>query len=98
MDIIDARSLALLAIDNIRSELSNQIPVALDDVDRIIDLLDSMDMVNLIMETESLIESRFNMCIPLANEFTFDSERSPFNSLYEWVKHIKISVENANSK
>jgi hypothetical protein len=51
-----------------------------------------MSIVTLIMETESEVSRVFGKYIPLANEHTFDREKSPFVSMANWLKFIYENV------
>ena len=92
MDLEKIRSLAVLSFDNIRTEVDIDLPELLNDDDNLLELLDSMDLVNLIMETESVLSIELNRNISLANEFTFDNTHSPFRAFSKWIEHIEVSI------
>ncbi len=60
--------------------------------DNLLEIFDSMSIVTLIMETESEVSRVFGKYIPLANEHTFDREKSPFVSMANWLKFIYENV------
>ena len=83
---IDSKKISKLvhqALLSILDDLEIDLEAEINENSNILDILDSMDVVNLIMETEGVLESEYGNYIPLANEETFDLEMSPlltFNS------------------
>ena len=88
MELVQIREVALQAFLNIKDELEVNIDVEIDDDTNVLELLDSMDIVSLIMETEGLVEKEFGRYIALANEETFASDSSPLRSFSSWVTYI----------
>ena len=88
LSIEDARRSVLRAFSNLQSEMDTKINEPLEDSSDILEILDSMDVVNLIMETESLIEEKLGHYIPLANEYSFDLAESPLLELKSWINHV----------
>jgi len=70
------------------------ISIEIEDSTNIFDVLDSMDIVNLIMETEALLEEKLGYYLPLANEETFDAEKSPLLSYKSWLQFIFTLINN----
>lgn len=93
MEIEEIKGLIHQAVNSLKEELDVVIEKPIDDDTNFFDILDSMDIVNLIMETESLLEKEVGKYIPLANEYTFDSENSPLISQIEWAKFIYSQIE-----
>ena len=84
------------ALLNIVDDLEIDLEEELNENSNILDILDSMDVVNLIMETEGILESEYGNYIPLANEETFDLEMSPLLTFNSWVEHIVSMIREAN--
>tara|TARA_B100001059_G_C17757863_1_gene541013 strand:+ start:67 stop:342 length:276 start_codon:yes stop_codon:yes gene_type:complete len=51
--------------------------------------LDSLAIVNLILETEQLLENSFDKYEPLSDNLTFDLKKSPLLKFSSWVKYIE---------
>ena len=88
MELTQIREVALQAFANLKDELEVTIDIAIDDTTNVLELLDSMDVVSLIMETEGLVEAKLGHYVALANETTFDAEGSPLLSFGTWVSYI----------
>jgi acyl carrier protein len=88
MELAEINVLMLNVFSNLKDELNVDIEDEIIDSTNIFEILDSMDVVNLIMETESLLEQELGFYIPLANEETFDAEKSPLISYKNWLHFI----------
>jgi len=60
----------------------------IDDNMNILEMLDSFAVVDVVMETESLLEGALGRYVPLADETIFDAEKSPFRSWHLWRAHV----------
>jgi acyl carrier protein len=98
MELDKVNVLMLSVFENLKNELNIVIEEEITESTNIFEILDSMDVVNLIMETESLLEQELGVYIPLANEETFDAEKSPLKSYKQWLYFIfdliKVSHES----
>jgi len=92
MELNRIRDLALEAFSNLESELDVTIATEIVDSTNILEMLDSMDVVSLIMETESLVEAEVNYYVPLASEVSFDANGSPLLSFTSWLNYIYEEV------
>ena len=88
MELAQIREVALQAFTNLKDELEVTIDIEIDDTTNVLELLDSMDVVSLIMETEGLVEAKLGYYVALANETTFDADGSPLLSFGTWVSYI----------
>jgi len=88
MELTQIREVALQAFTNLKDELEVTIDIEIDDTTNVLELLDSMDVVSLIMETEGLVEAKLGHYVALANETTFDADGSPLLSFGTWVSYI----------
>lgn len=88
MELDKVNELMLRVFLNLKEELDIVIEEEITDSTNIFEILDSMDIVNFIMETESLLESELGSYIPLANEETFDAQKSPLLSYKQWLNFI----------
>jgi len=94
MELVELNGVLLQAFLNIKTELNVDISIEIEDSTNIFDVLDSMDIVNLIMETEALLEEKLGYYLPLANEETFDAEKSPLLSYKSWLQFIFTLINN----
>jgi hypothetical protein len=88
MELDQIREVALQAFTNLKDELDVSIDIEIVDSTNVLELLDSMDVVSLIMETEGLVEAKLGHYVALANESTFDADGSPLLSFGTWVGYI----------
>jgi acyl carrier protein len=88
MELDEINTLMLNVFANLKDELNIDIQEEIIDSTNIFEILDSMDVVNLIMETESLLEQELGFYVPLANEETFNAENSPLKSYKQWLHFI----------
>jgi hypothetical protein len=93
MELEQIRELALEAFSNLKDELDVTIDIEILESTNILGLLDSMDVVSLIMETESLVEAKVNHYVALANEKSFSADGSPLLSFSTWVSYISEMME-----
>lgn len=96
MELVQIREVALQAFSNIKDELEVNIDIEIDNDTNVLELLDSMDVVSLIIETEGLIEKLIGNYVALANEETFASESSPLLSFGSWVEYINEMCDLSN--
>jgi acyl carrier protein len=96
MELDKINALMLSVFHNLKDELNVVIEEEITDSTNIFEILDSMDVVNLIMETESLLEQELGVYIPLANEETFDAEKSPLQSYKQWLHFIFDLIKGSN--
>ena len=66
----------------------------IDDDTNLLAIFDSMDIVALIMETEAKIYTELGKKVPLADEYTFDSQKSPLNTVDSWVQFVNKQLIN----
>tara|TARA_Y100001958_G_C21043572_1_gene412325 strand:- start:433 stop:732 length:300 start_codon:yes stop_codon:yes gene_type:complete len=81
------------AFSNLKKELNVVVEQEIEGSTNILDILDSIDVVNLIMETESLVEDRYGVYVPLANEESFDANLSPLLSVSNWEEHVLAMIK-----
>lgn len=96
---VNAESVEFLvqkAISQLSDELEVVIPVPPPEDYNFLDELDSLDVVNLIMETESLVEREFGLYVPLANEKSFDLSASSMLAYRSWVIFVRTEIEKNN--
>jgi hypothetical protein len=98
MELIRAVQLAREAFANLEAEIDLSIDIEIVDSTNLLELLDSMDVVGLIMETEALIEAETQRYVPLANDKSFDADGSPLRSFGSWVAYIldRVAEENGS--
>lgn len=53
------------------------------------DAVDSMVIVDLLLETEALLEEKTGQYVPLADETIFDAGASPLLRWSHWVAHVE---------
>ena len=91
MDIIELRAIVVKIVLAVANDAGIKINEITDDENLLI-LLDSMDVVSLIMETESEIFLRLGKSVSFANEYTFDMEKSPLSNMAKWVKFVSVTT------
>ena len=92
-NINEVHEIVFKAFSNIKKELNVVIEQEIKGSTNILDILDSIDVVNLIMETESLVEDRYGVYVPLANEESFDANLSPLLSVSNWEEHVLAMIK-----
>lgn len=55
----------------------------------IFDAVDSMAIVDLLLETESLLEEQTGAYVPLADDTIFDASKSPLKRWSDWVAFVE---------
>ena len=55
----------------------------------VFDQVDSMTIVDLLLETETLLEEKTGHYVPLADETIFDASASPLRRWSDWVAHVE---------
>ena len=55
----------------------------------VFDAVDSMTIVDLLLETESLLEEKTGDYVPLADDTIFDASASPLRKWSDWVAHVE---------
>ena len=63
----------------------------------LLEILDSMDLVRLIMFTEEYLFNSTGVEVQLADENTFDFEVSPLLSVSAWQAYVMQEVENVKA-
>ena len=55
----------------------------------VFDQVDSMTVVDLLLETESMLEEETGDYVPLADDTIFDASASPLRRWSDWVAHVE---------
>lgn len=55
----------------------------------VFDLVNSMTIVDLLLETETLLEEKTGNYVPLADETIFDASASPLRRWSDWIAHVE---------
>lgn len=76
------------SLQNVCNENNLDLPVIKENLD-LIESFDSMIIVDLLLETEKNLEKKFGKYMPLADENTFDSNKSPLKEWSKWVSFIE---------
>ena len=66
-------------------------PSELDDDFNLLDAIDSVLLVELVVSTEDFLETKLEKYVPLADENTFDWEKSPFSSINNWFSYVAMA-------
>jgi hypothetical protein len=59
----------------------------------IFESVDSFSVVNILLESESVIENLIGKYVPLANEKIFDAINSPLLKWQEWIDYVSNIVD-----
>jgi hypothetical protein len=65
----------------------------IDDDLNIFDCVDSMSIVNILLETESLLIEKFDKKISIVDESMFDATKSPLRKWNSWIDYISDLYE-----
>jgi hypothetical protein len=58
----------------------------------IFEIVDSFVIVNILLESEAAIETKYGKYIPLADENIFDASKSPLLRWEKWVEYIQVKI------
>ena len=84
----EIESILKLAIKEVNtSKNQDKLDMIHDDLN-IFDNVDSMSIVNILLETESLLSDKFNRHISIADQDIFDATKSPLKKWSSWVNHV----------
>lgn len=84
----DVQELLRLALTRVVEASSPPWLSSLDDDTNVFDLIDSFSVVNLILETEMMMEEATGNYVALANEDIFDAQKSPLRKWSDWVAYV----------
>ena len=88
-NIAQITSEALAAVlENVETET----PIELDSSTNIIDAVDSLTIVDLLLETEGRIEQAIGRYVPLADETIFDAGESPLKNWSDWIAYVEKCI------
>lgn len=88
------------SLEDIKENLDNPEALILSPETRLFgseSALSSIDMVNLLVDIESLIEDKLNISITIANEKAMSRKNSPFKTVQSLADYIKELVEEAQN-
>ena len=86
------KELVLDAIKELNKELKLKELEKIDENTNFFEILDSMAILDLILEIEKKIEEKYGKYIQIADENTMDVLKSPFRSFNELVKYLESKV------
>lgn len=69
--------------------------IEIDENTNLLEELDSVGVLELILELENQLQSKYNRYIQVANEFSMDKEQSPFTNYKKLLKYLEdLTDEN----
>lgn len=77
-----------LAINEANKTINSPKLNEINDDFNIIDCVDSMSVVNILLETESLLIEKFDKKISIVDESIFDATNSPLRKWSLWVSYV----------
>ncbi len=86
------KELVLDAIKELNKELKLKELEKIDENTNFFEILDSMAILDLILEIEKKIEEKYGKYIQIADENTMDVLKSPFRNFNELVKYLEGKV------
>lgn len=89
VDELLRKALATVLADLDKPELAIVTPET-----NVFDNIDSFSVVDLMLETEMLLESETGSYITLADETIFDSEKSPLLKWSTWIGYVKARCDD----
>ena len=87
-----AKNIVYEAIDQLNLDASNEVKIRKDEEFLLLDQnssVDSLLLVNLFVNIESLIEEKMNKSINIVDENSFDSDQMPFKNIGNLIIHIE---------
>jgi len=88
------RNIVIAALHEVNKDRAN---LSLDDIDEdfeIFNNLDSMDVLNLIIEIENHLSKSFNKYIQIADESSMDMTSTPFKTFGTLVNFIENKIQD----
>ena len=64
----------------------------IDSDTNLLETVDSVLLVGLVVKTEDIVEQSLGRYIPLADENTFDVNKTPFVSAKAWLDYVSNSI------
>ena len=92
MDLNTVRNIINESILQVLNEADIDREFKIDENTNLLTIFDSMDIVALILETESKIYNVMGKKVALADEYTFDSQKSPFSTVGSWIKFVNKQI------
>ena len=86
------RELLLNAIKEINKDLNIKELENIDDNTNLFELLDSMAVLDLILEIETQIENKYGRYVQIADESIMDALKSPFRRFDLLIKYVDARV------
>tara|TARA_B100000795_G_C22806225_1_gene445039 strand:- start:8944 stop:9219 length:276 start_codon:yes stop_codon:yes gene_type:complete len=77
-----------LAIKEANKTIKSALLEDINDDLNIFDHVDSMSIVNILLESESLLVEKLDKQISIVDETMFDATSSPLKKWSTWVKHV----------
>jgi len=86
------RDLVISAIEEINRELDIEELKGLEDDSLIFELLDSMAILDLVLELEDRLQQKYSRYIQIADDETMDILHTPFKTLKTLLEYIEEKV------
>ena len=86
------RDLLIKAITIINKDAEVEALKNIDDNTRLFELLDSMSILDLILEIENLLQDQTGHYIQIANDKVMDIEKTPFKTFSSLCKYLEDKV------
>jgi hypothetical protein len=88
----DISQITIKALSTVLENLETEAVVELGMATNIFDVVDSFAIVDLLLETEALLESAYGRYIPLADESIFHAEKSPLKNWSAWNAYVEKCI------
>ena len=88
MDELVKKAITIINDDLEMEELEN-----LKEDTPLFDILDSVAVLDLILEIESLLEDKYGRYIQIADEMTMDANLTPFKTFGKLVKYLEEKID-----
>ena len=95
MKMKDMEEVALISLKETAKRFEYDLSLEISDDLELLNILDSVMIVDLLLETETRLENELGRYVPLADENTFNVEKSSLVSWGEWKKFLNNVIRDA---
>jgi hypothetical protein len=85
----EVKDLLVQALQTVCENLDKPELAQIASTSNVFDAIDSFTVVDLMLESEMLIEASLGRYVTLADETMFDAEKSPLLSWSDWVAYVE---------
>ena len=87
--MIDIPCILLNALQRATADMDGLLFADIQPDTDVFELIDSFTVVNLLLETEMIMEEKTGKYVALADENTFDAKKSPLRKWSRWIEYVE---------